>query len=447
MADSSGSTLMQQNNISHSSWALPLLAALGTYAIAIKLGPVTLFGFRLWVLGWLTMVLMFPRRLVLENALGSVGTLAMLVAWSSYGIVMLGVAPDLGAGLKEIGSVVFGSLVVVVIMSSAAQLKGDFWIWHGRGWLIAFYVCAGIAIWEIVTLKHLSSAWLDSLPPYFLKLRWAASTLGNPNNYAAFLLLCVPVFIGLRLLRPSRSLVWLSTFALGLIPGLTFFTDSRTGLVGVLLLWTVYFLIRFSRRGRTIMPLVLSLVAVLVGTGMLFSDAPFLSTPLEKLGKFTGGASTTARTNLAINGIEMLDETSGMGYGPGSYEVITNLWTSRKYTGKIINPHNFWIELSSQYGALIFLLFLVWFSFVASTGIQAIKSDDAEVKALGTMTLLFIVAFNFVAVAGSAFIDTNVSWVTIGLMSALAVRIETRLRGSVTIKSMQGSSDVHCETA
>ena len=69
------------------------------------------------------------------------------------------------------------------------------------------------------------------------------------------------------------------------------------------------------------------------------------------------------RINLVIQGLKIAASHVLFGIGPNSFEnyMLTHKETT-KGTNGIIDPHNFWIEILSQYGILIFIPFVILYA-------------------------------------------------------------------------------------
>ena len=68
--------------------------------------------------------------------------------------------------------------------------------------------------------------------------------------------------------------------------------------------------------------------------------------------------STNVRLNLLKNGFTVFKNSNFMGYGAGSYRAQLESLPNKADTGGIIDPHNFWVEILTQYGLIIALFFI-----------------------------------------------------------------------------------------
>lgn len=121
------------------------------------------------------------------------------------------------------------------------------------------------------------------------------------------------------------------------------------------------------------------------------------------------------RANLGLEGIRMLIESKGLGVGPNAFkdrihtdETIDNL----------VNPHNLWIEILSQYGIIVFLAFSVIFFWVTVRLIKrALKNKEGGMIFLESAAIGFV--FTFAVILPSSCLNFYPIWLFVGLMFAV----------------------------
>jgi hypothetical protein len=100
-------------------------------------------------------------------------------------------------------------------------------------------------------------------------------------------------------------------------------------------------------------------------------------------------SSYSIRKNLILNGIDFFLEKPLLGHGPGSFERLSSQTKGRRSTFNMINPHNFIINLLTQFGALggLILLFAGVFIF---QGIKKFGLFSSQAMELIVFCLIFI---------------------------------------------------------
>lgn len=94
------------------------------------------------------------------------------------------------------------------------------------GWIMAFVVTATLGAREIVLGEHLPN-YLTSTDVANVDLRLIASTFGNPNNYAAFLVTAFPFLVNLVLRSRARTIRSLGVSLAAMTCLLMLYTGSR----------------------------------------------------------------------------------------------------------------------------------------------------------------------------------------------------------------------------
>jgi len=399
---------------------LPITATAGPYLLPVAIGPVNVFFFRSLVLFLAGLILTLSTKIpwwsnpVVKNyaLLG-----AFWITWAALGTFW---APDTKAVLREIFALSFGFLTALVVVN----LKGNTWAGlHAlrQGWILAFLVAAAVAVWEFTTGNHLQSAFIDANPgqiPVFL----TQSTLGQPNNFGAFLVLSTPFIIWSLVTSTKAYLrifyIFLAIFSLVL----SIFSTSKIGFFGIIILYLFYFVfLTGSLRVKIATALV---VALLIVGGIAVHS--FYSIPLlNELGTiFTAGVhlkgSNLVRLNLTLVGLDFAADTRGIGVGGGNYSYLMARGAGRYWTGHIINPHNWWIEILAQYGILVFLFFVFYLLYLLRIAIVAIKGcTDSSTRALCQFAMLSLLGYAMAAVSNSSYMTQPENWFFLASLVAI----------------------------
>ncbi|MFT4612586.1 MAG: hypothetical protein ACI9OT_001974 [Gammaproteobacteria bacterium] len=115
------------------------------------------------------------------------------------------------------------------------------------------------------------------------------------------------------------------------------------------------------------------------------------------------------RKNLILNGLVYLRKSNYLGIGPGAY-ISYNQQKKNKYeVGTIVSPHNFVIEIASQYGILIsgFLIFLFGITFFVI--VRSFFSWNWSNE--HTFATVLLVCLILLGNANSRFLSLPINWV------------------------------------
>jgi len=341
-----------------------------------------------------------------------VGTLGSMSAYDSVGAI------------KELLNVILGLGVVAVVAGLVGyDTRMATGVW--RAWVAAYLVTGLVAVWELKTGQHLYGTFMEQTPDYVLVMTWAMSTFANPNNYAAFLLLCFPFLLQSYASTKQLGIKVFAGLLVASLPLLMTFTGSRGGLFGLFLEILV---LAGMRRGLTGVGLALGGSIAVVGVGLfLLSAADLGESSLMIVGKVTfiresmlEGGSLNQRLYLIGNGLAMLLNTWGWGVGPHGFERAV-LGSDMPYRIEIPNPHNFWIEVASQYGIVVFAMLAYWLWTLVRIHLDQIRF--ARVNRLDASfsktALVGCVGYVFATMENSSYIPQPTNWLFLGTLLAL----------------------------
>ena len=413
-------------------FSLPILAALGHHLGGVEALGVTFFPYRVAVLAISLSSVAFLQRLTwtLNPYMRTYLYIGCLwLAWALLGVLWARYQYDALRGAFSIG---FGFLSFLAV-ANLESWKRDALRWLIRGWVAAAVIASAVAIWELLTGNHLPGPWFSSRPN--LSGTIVASTFDNPNNFGVFLLLTLPVlFATLENLRAQLARTSLIALIL-VISFLAILTTSRIAVYGFLLTGIVYLFRRPRLTGTDVASIAFAgiMLAFLPITQRLFSlltssDLRYITTVLLQ-------GSTLIRLNLAVIGIDMLVSTSGFGVGGGNFAPIldTTHQYSHLYTSGIIDPHNWWIEILSEYGIVMFGLYFGFLVFLYSRHRAALR---ARVDPVLHHLPLFLMAFALAGIGPSSFVNLSWQWLYIAIIviatSSATPPGPTRVAGETT---------------
>lgn len=396
--------------------ALPLTAALGPYLLPLPIGGVTIYAYRALVLVLsVSSLLLFTRfdwwEIPVARSYAALGAV-----WLFWGALSSFRAPSLERALVEVAALGFGFVTGLTMLQLRSHVLPALHALR-KGWVLAFLATGAIAAWELATGQHLPSSAVERAPPGGLE-GIAISTFGNQNNYAAFLLLAAPFLFWSHAVSRSRQRRAFYAACLVALPALLFLTASRVSLVGLIAEAGVLWVIGPRYRSK-----LLAYVIVLGGLGlavfqilglegrMLYE----LSVMLTDGGFGVAGGSIAKRWNLLLAGLWLLVGSLGFGVGPGGFEALLRQRLAPFDTGGLVNPHNFWIEVLSQYGFLVFFAFVLWILYLAhqvnrKRRLAWLDPESFETRQVAETILVGLAGYLFAAVANSTYMVQSSHW-------------------------------------
>lgn len=339
-------------------------------------------------------------------------------------ITLSGFALLLGVAAVRVGSRTFDAVVV--------------------GWTFAYGLAVIVALME----KYLGFVPQNSflvLRGYALESVGLSSLFGNPNAFALFLLASSVVFMPYAV-SARRPMVRIFYYALQLST-LYFMIESgsRTGLTCLLVVMVITLWHLLHKRDLARMLLILVVIALGAAQALTASGTAFFNDLRENSLFTSDDGSFLLRFNLVRNGLLFTSESPLIGIGPDQYETHTLTRQDLYPTSFIINPHNGFVELLSQYGIVVFLLFVL---FLLQTAVSAWKlmrsasSKRDKAYMVGQAQLLLIVLLPFASTMHSTFLGAPGAWLYLFALIALgrmAPISEVATRSPELLRSTSGS--------
>ena len=125
--------------------------------------------------------------------------------------------------------------------------------------------------------------------------------------------------------------------------------------------------------------------------------------------------SYNVRKNLMINGYKIAKSHPILGCGPGQFKYNLKKFGSKYPIDKNYSPHNYCIELISQYGIFGAILYLIPFALLVYLFLF--------LKHRNTLFALSIVYYYIISLIPSSFLYLDINWVFIGIIFIYAVEI------------------------
>jgi teichuronic acid biosynthesis protein TuaE len=406
---------------------LPPLAVLGGRFPVVQVPGANLFAFRLAVLAAAFFPLLIdPRLRWLEDRASRVYAFVGAV-WLFWGGLSLFWAAGTIAAVVDVLAVAFGFLTALTLANLRANSEEGF-RWLLRGWVTGAVVAAVVATWEITTGGHLPGSWVSNTSPAVQRFV-VVSTFDNPNNYGAFLLLVSTVVLyqmeaaASKLRRSILFVFVLWMFVLSVL------TTSRVALVGVLSVLLVS-LVRV-RNKLTAAALILTFVGGLLAVLTYWAGDLAVIADLVQMGAgdLFLGRSSSDRLTLLRAGLDMTASTYGFGVGGGNFSYLMERDYAEYQAAGVIDPHNWWIEILSQYGVFVFTMYVAFLAYVTWFSVRSFRAAAPSARFL----LPFVCAFVLSGFANSSYVLQPTNWLFLGtilMMVGRATREMNQLRAN-----------------
>ena len=380
---------------------------------------------------------------------------AVWIVYSSVQLVIYGQI-DFKEGAKTLLSLILAAMTIFVMAGmSFFGVKTNDYI---SAMKIIYVAILAIAFMEVTSGFHLPSSklceFIDGTIPAREEsisiLRYMSTSIFyNPNDYAAFVAIMLPLFF----IGKSKREYVLNLVVIMLSIAILRIDDAWIAMFSVILAFVVYF-IAYKDGEEIIKEKVGQLIAILVsyqwGSMILGIFRKLLTNTLLSLGALggdsstvekvpkpeaslsevinaqfggnlsevinaqsggNGGSSGALRINTYLNSLEnMFTETLGLGYGPGNFNAYMDSLGDN--IAVLNNPHGLWIEILVEFGVLIFILYVAFIVYLYCTLIRIyIKSKSSIVLT----AILIDTAFVFATFAPSAFLGYTYQWIVIGI--------------------------------
>lgn len=429
-------TSIQLHKYTHISYLLFFVFAFWGPALGgiplggVSLFPARIFAFATWALLALVVASSRPQLSLDRTVLPRYWQQIFLAFWLLWAALSLTWSLDGAQGIRDLFNLFIG-LSLVGMAPVFLKNKGKLNL-AARIWLVTFSIFMLLALVEHLTTLHLPiSRFSHGLQPH-LSYRPTAVFV-NENNFAVFLSLSIPFLLAQwRYFTSCKSRILTGLSLFGAIYML-FVTGSRINFVVLIVSVLVYSLL-LTARGKRIKVLA-TLLLVIVGIWVIFGFTQptvrgYVAKQLGKLiqayldllnpmaGEYlVNNNSIAVRINMIRNGLVFLARTWGMGVGAGNFEA----WIEAHGvydTMEFLNPHNWWIELATEYGVLVAFGYLAFFTSLLLAAWRGWKQARDKEKWLPEALCLALAIFPLVAVSPNSFLDYLPHWLILALAFA-----------------------------
>ena len=428
----------------------PVAAITNDHLISLSFSAFTINFYR--IISLTTSGLVFMFVISSNQFTGSRTTIRFIflgLFWISWGVFSLLWAPDLTEGLKEVVVVFFGFCTLITLAYLAEHIESVFRVLC-HGWVAAYLACSAVAAWEIKTDQHLPSyhfqttiANLEIIDKGNLQIsRFVTSTFDNPNDFGAFLVLSLPFF--LWTFRTASGTKKFILFAILMsYPFFLVVSESRLAMLAALpqLGYAVFLAARLAGERTSsglVSKIAVPLLALLLLTCAWYFTMAGNEHTQSKLFRLVDefdddNLSAGTRVNLLFNGLAFCLRSYGLGIGASGFPFLMERGEGPFPTRGIINPHNFLVEVLSQYGVAVFACFLaaiycLWRDAKRYES-PAQSNGRGGTGECGQTIFVGMLGYFLVSLASSSFIKSPTNWVFLGSLLSLFVHAPRSLAG------------------
>lgn len=364
---------------------------------------------------------------IIPNGKNKFSVIVMLF-WFVYAIITVAWVKDFDGWVRELYFLTLGVTSIVffsLYFKRIEDLLKCFKIME-----IMIIVHNIIGWYEIITRDYRFTSYYSLTYYANINTRIPISMMGNPNDYA--MLMLFGIFISYIFFACSKTWIERIIAIAAMISSvaLIFFTESRAIILGLIMSIALFvYLIMYFRKGRR---LILPLCSILFLSVFFFSDLfSSILSQLSGLLQFNFevyGESDNVRINLIKNGLLFLISTFGFGTGAGNIEYwMTNYGIY--YVADVTNMHNWWAEILTGYGLVVFLLYLSFYIKLFIDIYRSYKnSNDEAIKSISLGVLCCMFGFLIGGISSSSNIRVEWLWVFWAVVVALQGCITTVAR-------------------
>jgi len=429
----------------------------GSHILTFSIGFMTIYPFVVLV-GILSLLGVFHLKKIKSKI--EKFFLLFLFFWLIYALVFSLKAEGVQDAIIDIRSLIMMSLVswVVIWIKGFLGLKK----WKSSfmfSFQSIYFLLLFFAIFENALGIHFIGEFTNKIDESFLNTSFAYSPVylfDNPNNLVVYLLLTSTIVMLTKENLTKHPFLVLFFIISNLL--ISVFADSRFGVfvsITMLLFFIIlyynsikYWLLNSSEKKYYIIIVISALVFTFISKEKAFygplwnkKESEILAKkgiakkknngffakvwnypiPLTEIQYHSEDTlikyydSKKVRIALILNGISTLENNNYLGLGPGQYRYLHKQKKQKFYTKTIISPHFWLIEIVSQFGVfilIIYLLFIVWILYLA---IRFYKNNSF----LNGIILISIFVFFFASIMPSSFLILDINWIFLAVLIGL----------------------------
>jgi len=256
---------------------------------------------------------------------------------------------------------------------------------------------------------------------------------GNPNDLGTYLSLSMSFLLPLISFenngRKKRMLVVVLILSLIVLV----FTNSRANLLAFFLAYFSFLIITNKKIFKNIL-IILLVVSLILTIIIIFQDKlPYQLKNITSIFKILGNLEKKTDNSINVR-LFIVEQTIGVSKD--------NVWglgvgNMRHYLGtmdnsRIIDPHNWWMELLSEFGLFMFVFYLIFYvsMIVKLFFIVKDKSTNIKLKKYGAGSFIGLITLIIASTSPSSIVYFMPHWILIGLsISIISIYSKEKERG------------------
>lgn len=338
-----------------------------------------------------------------------------LMLWTAYSLFTLVWAKSMQMVILNTHYVSLSLLTFIIFTQSVSNKRIYKYFYYCI--IGIYFLYQLIALWELTTLNHLPTASASvkdviSFVPF--------GPFYNRNDMAAILLMLSPIVLAQVHISKNilfKTVGWLSFIFLFVI---TTLAGARISLIFLGIEFIVYLLFFTKLRSKIISLIVLFFIIISIRNSYpkeFKFFTMFLKNELESIQTETESIKSSSikiRKALIFESVDMAYESYFFGVGAGNYIDETKPIRSKDTHGILI-PHNFVLELLTEYGLVLTLIFIYilirW--FIDLYIIFRREKGNNKIKTMGI--LVSLIFFIPASVLPSSIIKYSFYWIMFAL--------------------------------
>ncbi|HAQ06965.1 MAG TPA: hypothetical protein DCR24_05350 [Bacillus bacterium] len=405
-------------------YAFIVASFIGPGLISLKVGPISLFPYRLLLPVAILIYLYYwikTKRISLYGEEPVKPVLIFLLAWIGFSLLSLLWARSFIEGVKDIFFLSSGIFFIFLFITSFNKRKDFSALFYT--WVLVMMFMLAVGYWNYLTQQQLPVSRLATMGAYVQHRPTAV--FANENDYASYLALSF-FFAFAVFHRYKPGAIKIHPLLIRLTAGFLvisaifqiYVSESRANLLSViigLVFWFLFFTKLKEKRYLVIIGLIGFAGAYLIFGSMINNIILTVWSQISSafIPSNNAAASTDIRINLLKNALIFIADSFGMGIGAGNIEYYMKNYAVLP-TDNIVNIHNWWAEIFVHYGIFIFVGYLLLYLWLIVSLYKLYRKSQHWKDKLITQALsTSLVAFSLASISPSSFMTLNYSWILV----------------------------------
>lgn len=377
--------------------------------------------YRIAILICMVLYLQMPKKESLFSLDDNYCKWIMLMAiWVLYGTILLNVSEysNFHSGFVELLSV-FNGLICIAILGYSVRTKEDLdMLLEVVAWICIALTLFGL--FEIETGFHPGfSEYNDNSVlkwDYLPKGKGATGNFYSVNDFSTFLACLSPTLLFGKKYRPVKLAGFIGVIYIAHV------NDANICILAIAMALAVYAVVVKDYHmldEKIIKALIFSVLSI--ATIVLFLNVTLLSehsalfdvinTQIKNIE--LGRGSLWMRLTLYKESLIAAWDSMLFGLGPASF---TNYFTAHRSVTNLVNPHNLYLEILTEYGLIIATGFVILlFGMIHRVGKNAVSCTDEKLKEMMVIGYVMLIIYSIVCISPSTFIGYAWQWVVIAI--------------------------------